>query len=94
MLMISDSTILKLATPMLNSCFYVFCVAYVSSSSYHPTDNLKKVKKFKVQICGMHHYLIPCILVVQTIISICANARFGTTIEIPLDGAVVPLSFP
>ena len=43
MLMISDSTILKLATPMLNSCFYVFCVAYVSSSSYQPTDNLKKV---------------------------------------------------
>jgi hypothetical protein len=47
MLMISDSTILELATPMLNSCFHVFCVAYVSSSSYHPTDNLKKVKKFQ-----------------------------------------------
>jgi hypothetical protein len=25
--------------------FYVFCVAYVSSASYQPTNNLKKVKK-------------------------------------------------
>jgi hypothetical protein len=47
---------------------------------------------FKVQIYGMQRYLIPCTVVIKIINPMCANARFGTiTIEISLDGVLVPL---
>ena len=97
MLLISDSTILKPATSYVEHLLLRFlcCICIFSFVSAHRQPEESEEVGFKVQICRMQHYLIPCVLVIQTIIPICANARFGTTtIEVPLDGAVVPLSFP